>query len=218
MPATADQLRVVFLPGMQGDTPGDRWFVKGLIEGGATDSQLFDWTESWWALKNLHDREGHQRAAAKLAGKLQQPIEANPSPVNILIGHSTGAMVILDILPLLPEGLIHQAWLLNAAVSCGYDLTPALPGTQKLINVYSKNDWIVLNLGTKLFGTADGNREASAGHQPFDGPGSDHPRLEQLPYDSAWAKTGHLGLHTTFIFKAFSRDVLLPMIVDRASS
>ena len=215
MAQTADQLRVIFLPGMQGDTPGDRWFVKGLIEGGATDSRLFDWTESWWAMKNLHDRDGHRRAAEKLAGKLQQLSEEDPHKTTILIGHSTGAMVILDILPLLQADLIDQAWLLNAAVSRGYDLTAALPGARRIVNLYSKNDWVVLNLGTKLFGTADGSHEASAGHEPFDGPGSGDARLEQLPYDPAWAKTGHLGLHTTFVFKHFSRDVLLPMILER---
>lgn len=110
---------------------------------------------------------------------------------------------------------MDQAWFLNAAVSRSYDLAPALAGTRRLVNVYSESDYFILNLATKVFGSADGEFTDCAGHKPFIGPGSDSDKLEQIAYDKSWLRAGHVGLHTTSLFGPFARDVVLPMILER---
>ncbi len=219
MTCSPDQLRIIYLPGMQGEAAGDRWIERGLIDAGAADTRIFDWVESWWPLKNLRNRENHKRAAAKLAEKLRELVDDGEGKKHVLLGHSTGAMVILDLLEHFDEPVVDLAWFLSAAVSRGYDLRPALGGTKRLVNVYSPVDYVVLNLGTKLFGSADGEHEECAGHQPFNGPGREDARLEQIAYDPQWLKAGHYGGHLgpmATVTGAYARDVLLPLICERA--
>lgn len=202
-------LRVIYIPGMQGEGPGDRWFHKGLIDAGLTDCQMFDWPAHQWMLNNLRDRDQHKRVGEELAAN----IRAQPDRPTALIGHSTGAMIILDALEHLHDHPVDQALLLSAAVSCQYDLSAAVGGARRLVNLYSPRDWLVLNLGTKLFGSADGQKSHCAGYSPFHGPGSDDPRLSQRCYDPTWWKSGHYGGHLgPLVFGRFARDVVAPML------
>lgn len=213
-----DNVRIEHVPGMQGDAPGDRWLVAGLKEAGFDDTTLFDWTGYRWPLNNLRDRKQHRQAGQVLAERVASHHRHHPGTKHVLVGHSTGAMIILEALDQLGTAIVDQAWLLNAAVSRRYDLRPALAGARRLISIYSPFDYMVLNLGTRVFGTADGKREASAGFAPFVGPGSNDARLEQIAWDRRWARTGHYGGHLgplTPINRLFVRDVLAPMIVDR---
>lgn len=204
----------IYLPGMQGERMGDRSFCAGLIEAGLRDSEIFDWPEHRWMLNNLRDRESHRRMAEELAGRIGVLTDRRV----VLVGHSTGAMVILDTLEQLGRQPIEQAWLLNAAVSGDYDLRPALAGVRRLVNIYSPRDWLVLNVGTRLFGTADGPRKWCAGFSSFTGPGGDDPRLEQRCYDPAWLKAGHYGGHLgALLLTRFARDVIGPMILRTAA-
>jgi len=214
-------VRVEHVPGMQGDAPGDRWLVAGLQEAGFADTTLFDWTGYRWPLNNLRDRKQHREGGRRLAERIADLHRRDPSTKHVLIGHSTGAMVILEALDQLGTAIVDQAWLLNAAVSRRYDLRPALAGTRRLISIYSPFDWVVLNLGTRVFGTADGKREASAGFAPFIGAGCDDGRVEQIAWDRRWVRTGHYGGHLgpiTPITRLFVRDVLAPMIVERLNT
>jgi hypothetical protein len=215
--------RVIYLPGMQGEMPGDRWLVRGLVEAGLTDSRIFNWPRSAWPLTNLRNREGHTAAAHELVHQIRQTHDPDAPSDDVneptrrrvaLIGHSTGAMVILDALAMLDAGEVEQAWLLAAAVGAGYDIRPALSKVDRLANVYSPVDWAVLSAGTMLFGTADGQCTAAAGYRGFTGPGHDDPRLTQMRYDPAWLKSGHYGGHLGPLGIPFARQVLGPAIVD----
>jgi len=205
---------VIYLPGMQGEMPGDRWFVSGLRDGGIRAATIFNWTQRQWPVQNLRDRDQHHRAAEALIEMIDA---ADPGPV-VLIGHSTGAMVILDALSTLSRPRVEQAWLLSAAVSHAYDLRPALAGVHRLISIYSPADYVVLNLGTRVFGSADGLTQPCGGYQPFDGPGSDDARVEQIKWDPAWLRSGHYGGHLgpmAAASGAFARDIMAPMICAR---
>jgi len=211
-------VRIEYVPGMQGEALGDRWFTAGLIEAGFAETTLFDWTGYRWPLNNLRDRRQHARVGRELAARIAAAHRRQRDVRHVLIGHSTGAMVVLEALDALGTAIVDQAWLLNAAVSRRYDLRPALAGTRRLINIYSPFDWLVLNLGTRVFGTADGKREACAGFGPFVGGGCDDGRLEQIAWDRRWTKTGHYGGHLGPLMpinRLFVRDVLGPMVVQR---
>lgn len=211
-------VRIEHVPGMQGDAPGDRWLVRALVEAGFEQTSLFAWTGYRWPLNNLRDRRQHRRVGRQLAERLQDLHRRDEAVRHVLIGHSTGAMVILEALARLGTAIVDQAWLLNAAVSRRFDLRPALAGTRRLINVYSPLDWAVLNLGTRVFGSADGLREPCAGFQPFIGPGCDDGRVEQIQHRRGWLRSGHYGGHLgalTPVNRLFVRDVLAPMIVER---
>jgi hypothetical protein len=209
------QLRVMYLPGMQGQGPGDRWFTRGLREGGIRDVELFDWTSHKWPLHNLRDRAQHARLGEELAEQIRSVRETDEARATVLVGHSTGAMVILEALRCFDEPAVEAAWFYNAAVSCGYDLRPSLGGARRICNVYSPLDWVVLSIGTKLFGSADGQNVDCAGHKPFCGPGSDDQRLEQIAYDPKWLLRGHYGGHLGVLLVGFARDIAAPMILER---
>lgn len=192
--------------------PGDRWFVRGLRAGGLSRCRIFNWTRSRWWLNNLRHREMHRQGAARLARWINRQHHRHPDRPIVLIGHSTGAMVLLDTLAQLEGPQAHAAWLIAAAVSNDYDLRSALEGTQRIVNMHSTGDWLILGAGTKLFGTADGPYQRSAGYTGFTGPGHDDPRLRQVPYDPKWLSCGNLGGHITPLFWRFARNVLGPMI------
>ena len=208
---------VIYLPGMQGAMLSDRWFVRGLRGGGLKRCRTFDWTRSRWWLVNLRNRRTHRQGAVKLARWIARRKQRRPSQPIVLIGHSTGAMVILDALERLDAPHVDAAWFIAAAVSSNYDLSAALNGARRLVNMHSPGDWLVLGAGTTLFGTADGLYRKSAGFSGFTGTGSDDPRLRQVPYDPKWLASGHLGGHTTPLFRLFARDVLGPMVLAELS-
>ncbi len=206
---------VIYLPGMQGRMLGDRWLTQGLTDAGLRHVQTFNWPRSIWPLRNLRDRAMHDAAADHLLQLIRAERQHHTDRALVLIGHSTGAMVILDALSRLDEAPVEQAWLIAAAVSCGYDLVQSLGGVEHLVSVYSPWDWAVLGAGTRLFGTADGLNEDAAGYRQFTGPGADDPKLHQMAYDPGWARTGHLGGHLGPLNRFFARRIMGPMILNR---
>ena len=210
-------IRVIHLPGMSGQGPLDNWFATGLRKAGLDDVQVINWPKSrLMMLFNLRNRNQHMTAARNLAGDLQQYHQRHPNHQQIITAHSTGAMVTLDTLSLLDAPIVSQAWLLAAAVHCEIDLTRALGGVKRIVNVYSPRDMLLLGAGTAIFGNADGVRGDSAGRVPFRGPGAEDDHVEQLPYNPLWSKSGNLGWHTSVLVGTFAEKVLGPMILARA--
>ena len=79
-----------------------------------------------------------------------------------------------------PIDRIRVLRLLAAAVSPGYDLRLALRATRRqIVSFYSPLDQLILNLGTRHFGTIDRHYGPSAGLKGFDVPKGldDHERL-----------------------------------------
>ena len=62
------------------------------------------------------------------------------------------------------DGLV----ILAGAASNNYDLRGVLRRTRKgILNTYSQRDFVILNLGTRIFGTADRKFCVSCGHSGF---------------------------------------------------
>ena len=208
--------RVYYCPGMMGEIRADRQFLRGLAEGGVGDSVLFNWPRYLNPLRNLRNRVQHHRAAGQLMETVRRFQRSSPDRPVVLMGHSTGTLVLLEALTLMEEGGVEQAWLLASAVRPGYDVRPALQRLDRLVNVYSRKDRWLAGWGTFFFGTADGAREPAAGKVGLVGPGADDPRVEQLAYESAWREHGHRGGHLGVLSREFAGHVIAPAILRHA--
>jgi hypothetical protein len=103
-------------------------------------------------------------------------------------------------------------------VSPGYPLDEALQRIDgRLINYHSGGDWIVLGLGTQIFGTMDRGHTVSAGMRGFDlAAALQDQELQQRVHKSAWdssvAPTGHFGNHLGILLKSWNKSVVAPWL------
>jgi pimeloyl-ACP methyl ester carboxylesterase len=139
-----------------------------------------------------------------------------------LIGHSGGGAFTLFVLEELPLNCrVTGAILLAPAISRTYDLTKALSRTERGIwNFHSEYDSGYLGVGTTVFGTADGTRDAAAGRKGFHVPeGLDEEsrelyrtKLHQRPFDDAMEAAGASGGHWGWLNEEFVARFLAPIV------
>jgi len=202
---------VYYLPGMAGMLHRDRLFCDAIRKAGIKLVHDLNWVRHPWTLQllNLRQRRGHLETAEQVA----RMIDTEPDFHRVvLIGHSTGAMIALDILEHLQQRTVEQTWLLAPAVSRSRDITAALPHTDRLLNLYSGGDWLHNCIGTSLVGSADGKFGPCAGYAPLTGPGSDDDTLKQVNYDQTWRQHGHRGGHLSILKPDFATHVIVPAI------
>jgi hypothetical protein len=119
-------------------------------------------------LVDLQDTQHLFKKADALALFLIQLRAESPNRPIYVIARSAGAGLTLFALEQVPPGTVERTILLSAAVSPSFDLRPALRATRgELVAFYSRNDQIVLNWGTRHFGTADRYYGPSAGLRGF---------------------------------------------------
>ena len=177
----------------------------------------FEWSHGiGHVLTDLCNRSYHAKKGCELAQCVMAFREANPHRAIGLIGHSSGAAIVLAATEFLPPGSVDRIILLAPAVSPGYDLRPALRASLCGIDTfYSRGDlvsrWLLLT------GTADGRHRVAAGCTPFEEPDACCPdtdlyhNLRQHSYGQDGAG-GHFGC-TRF---AFFRTRVIPLLrVDR---
>ncbi|QNN24986.1 alpha/beta hydrolase [Planctomycetales bacterium ZRK34] len=200
-----------YLPGMAGMLSRDRRFCQALREAGLDVVHEVNWVRWPWALQlvNLRDRRGHMQAAERVVSMIND--EAADREI-VLIGHSTGAMVVLDALQQMSRP-VHQAWWLAAAISRRVDLRPALANVGKLISLHSRGDRFHLQFGTWLVGAADGVHGRSCGALPHVGPGCDDSKFEQRDYEVGWRELGHRGGHLSVLSERFAAEYVGPAIL-----
>ena len=130
----------------------------------------------------------------------------------ILVGYSGGGGMALLIAEALPrEVILDRLILIGAAMSPTYDLTKVLAKTRELVCFYSEQDWFILGLGTRTFGTIDRRHGDSAGRVGFhDAQGHllQAPKLRQVPWGSEWRRLGHDGGHVGWLSGEWAREVL----------
>ena len=115
-----------------------------------------------------------------------------------------------------------RAVLLSPALSPRYDLTGALRAVStEMVVFWSPWDVIVLGAGTRVFGTADRVRTASAGMTGFRVPesaGNDvervrqYAKLRQVRWAPRMARTGYLGSHVGPDSPIFLRNYVVPLL------
>lgn len=194
---------IMMLPGIEGRQWELQYAYAALRDAGIDSAiDIRDWSRPTGSLSNLIDLPGNQSLARKLAGDIYKYSRQHPNCPIDLIGYSGGGGVVILTAEYLPESVrLRYIILAQAALSPNYDLTRALEHVDgQLVNLYCPTDWLVLGLGTQLFGTIDRVKTAAAGKVGFN--------IERaVPNESmrskfrqhAWSLndfgTGHWGTH-----------------------
>jgi pimeloyl-ACP methyl ester carboxylesterase len=212
---------VVVLPGIEGRGPLNADIAEGLDEGGVNwGIEIWDWTSPWGELYNLRAQERNRDQARELAFRINRYRTTYPERPVVLVGMSGGAAIgVWAAESLHPEQLIDGAILINAALSPTYNLTPALGNTKRgIVSFHSDRDWVLLGVGTQVFGTMDGKHTAGAGKVGFEIPPSmpdAYTKLYRIGWTRDMARTGHGGGHLSSAAKGFVSRYVAPLVLAR---
>jgi len=223
---TAEQLDrglVYMFPGIEG---GD-WVMaearRGYRDGKVESAILsFNWNRPpvLGAWMNLMDEKGNRKAAIKTAQEITQYHNTHPDAPIDLVGYSGGGgMAIMVAEALDPNVMIRNIVLVQAAISPDYNLTQTLRHVNgQLVNFYSPIDWVILGLGTRLFGTMDREFTDSAGKVGFDlDKAIVDLELRKKVVEHSWTlntlkESNHLGNHFSIGFYKWNRDQIAPYL------
>jgi hypothetical protein len=196
----------IILPGIEAIGPYPEEIRAGLRDGRVPGAiHIFQWgvpfPEGYF--RNLMDIRRNRRQAAALAAIILAHQNQYPrSPIH-LVANSGGAgpaLMAIEMLPL--DCPITGLAIVAGAVSCGYNLQPVLTRCSKgVINVYSHRDAVMLNIGTRIFGTADRKFAASCGYRGFT---MRSDKLQQMAWAPAYGPLyGWWGTHGTSTSREF---------------
>jgi hypothetical protein len=192
---------------------------------------------------DLTDVANRDAQARLIAARIRDHKADRPGDPVFLVAKSGGAGVVVKALELLGHEEVERAVLLAPALSPGYDLTGALGGVRHEIVVFwSPLDFIILGVGTRIFGTTDRKRTASAGlvgfrspsresldaaggqlynrhGGPFEKPhGSPYDKLHQVRWHRRMAATAHFGGHWGPDSPVFLRKYVAPLLRTRETA
>jgi len=170
-------------------------------------------------LPNLMDEPGNRERVGRCAEAITEYAQNYPDRPISLVGYSGGVGVaIMAAEALLAEVQLHNVLLVHRAISLDYDLTPALQRIDgKLVNFYSSLDWLMLGVGTSIFGTADRRHTDTAGKVGFELDKAvpelpDREKVEQVPWQFALFKNWHFGNHLNMIVYDWNKNVVAPYL------
>ena len=201
---TAEKGAVWLVPGIEGQAVLVGSAEKALHANGYGGLvNRFNWGNPLIPLWNLCSDKHKEKQSQRLANEIVEYSRNNPGKPIDIIGYSGGGGLAVLAVEKLPADInVRNVTLVHGALSPEYDLTKALAKIDgKLRNLHSKADWLILGLGTRIFGTIDGQRTDSAGMVGFDiakaVPDTDQRiKFEQVPWkitQKRWG--GHLGLY-----------------------
>jgi Serine aminopeptidase, S33 len=184
---------------------------------------LFPWGHGlgrWHA--DLTDAVNRDAKAGLIAETIRTYKTNHPADPVFLVAKSGGSGVVVKALEQLDDHQIERVVLLAPALSPAYDLTAALRAVRHEIVVFwSPLDLIVLGAGTRLFGTMDRVKTASAGLVGFQLPAVDpldqmqtgqYSKLRQIRWQTRMAATGYIGGHFGPDSPAFLRKYVVPLL------
>jgi hypothetical protein len=185
--------------------------------------QLFPWGHGflrWHAdLTNVTNRDARAEVLAETISRFKT--DHPRSPV-VMVAKSGGAGVGVKALELLDPETVERAVLLAPALSPRYDLTVALRAVRhEMVVFWSPLDVIILGFGTRLFGTTDRVRTASAGLLGFQIPASlahdpnrnrEYRKLRQIRWHPRMAATGNFGGHVGPDSPFFIKKYVVPLL------
>jgi Serine aminopeptidase, S33 len=181
----------------------------------------FVWTHGWGQLfKDLQDSDHTRRKAEELAQAIRRHQTEFPGRPVFLVGKSGGTGIVLAALEILEPESVERAILLSAAVSPNYDLRRALRATRlEIVSFHSAYDQLILNWGTRTFGTMDRQYVASAGLGGFvppaalDAEGTNlYRRLVQVPWHLRAGVQGMIGPHSATSLPGFLTTHVAPWL------
>jgi hypothetical protein len=175
-------------------------------------------------LADLTDVAHRDAMAQSLADSIAQFKTDRPTEPVFVVAKSGGSGIVVKALERLDEHAVERVILLAPAISPGYDLTDALRAVRsEMVVFWSPFDLIILGAGTRVFGTMDRVRAASAGlvgfRKPAGGPAGEpqsqaHPydKLRQVRWRPQMASTGYLGGHLGPDSPSFLRKYVVPLL------
>jgi pimeloyl-ACP methyl ester carboxylesterase len=214
---------VVFVANGSGDVQTASTNLSRVVAETSTPLQVVtvDWSHGYLRFLADHlDHANHLVQGRVLATQVTTYHRAHPDRRISLLGHSTGSAVVLAAAEILPKDSVDQIILLAPAVCTSYDLRPALAKARNGIDVfYSNDDRIILGLGMKIVGTAEGRCHKAAGQCGFTpviaGPGDAalYDKLRQHKWDPLVEWSGHDGSHYGNNQPDFIRVYVLPLLL-----
>jgi pimeloyl-ACP methyl ester carboxylesterase len=182
--------------------------------------ETFVWSHGYGRMLIDHvDHCNHLEEGRRLAAYIAAVRQSCPDRGVYLVGHSSGAAVVLAAAETSPPASIERIVLLAPAVAHNYDLRPALRSARQGIDVFvSRRDVGALVLGTGIAGTADRRLAAASGHCGFtpilNCPGDEllYAKLRAHPWDPCVAWTGNRGSHYGTLEPGFMRAYVLPLL------
>lgn len=218
---------VYVLPGIEGRSFLNRNIVLGLDEGGVASAiELYDWTVGVPGsfMINLAYLERNKRQALDLAERITDYRRTHPDAPMHIVSISGGAgIAALALAALPPDVQLDQVYLLAAALSPTFDLSPALEHVREsMVAFYSEEDVGLLRVGTSLFGGVDREFGSSAGAVGFERPPGlareaaqlYRQRLRQVRWTEALERYGADGTHLGWASRQFAREYIAPLIVE----
>jgi pimeloyl-ACP methyl ester carboxylesterase len=189
------------------------------------DVRRFSWTHGKGKFfKDLQDTQHLIQKAQELAATLRELRAAEPDKPIYIVAKSGGTALSLFALESMPPNSIDRTILLSAAVSPSYDLRPALRANRLgIVSYHSTHDQLILNWGTRHFGTADRFYGPSAGLNGFIIP-TDldeesrrlYAKLAQIPWHTRMMWQGNTGGHLGTNAISFLAQEVVPWLSDTA--
>ena len=182
--------------------------------------ETFVWSHGYSRYLTDHlDHANHLAQGRKLADQVALYRRTYPERRVYLIGHSAGCAVVLAAAEALPPDSVERIVLLAPSVCVSYDLRPALRSARGGIDVfYSRKDTLVLGLGVRLVGTAEGGCRTAAGRCCFT-PVLTYPadavlyrKLQQHGWVPIVQWSGNDGGHYGSTEPGFLRACVLPLL------
>ena len=225
--AELDHGLTLILPGIEAAGP----FAQGMVDGlaGAIPGavRIFYWGIAFpeGYIPNLIWLRRNRAKAAELAQIIHNYQDQYPGrPVHVVANSGGAGPAIFAVEMLPPNRGIDGLVFLGGAVSSTYDLRPALRRLHKgIYNFYSHRDWIVLGIGTCLFGTSDRKPHVSCGFVGFKRPANlvDTENLYAKVHQDIWRPTlvddcNHWGTHGFSASTEYIHRYVAPWIAREA--
>jgi pimeloyl-ACP methyl ester carboxylesterase len=218
----AERGLVWMLPGVEGGPWSMYWAHAAFRDAGVkSEIRIFEWQRPFGPLRNLTDYEGNRRKATEIAEEIAGYRQEHPGGPIDLVGYSGGGGLAIMVVEALPESVrLRNVVLAQPAISPDYDLTTALSRIDgKLVNFYSPYDWLILGVGTRLFGTMDRRQVASAGKERFNLELAVHQpalraKVEQRSWELRMVGDGHFAGHFGILSYWWNRRHVAPYLLD----
>lgn len=195
---------------------GIRWGMRtaagGLRRAGFTGQFVYwRWHATWrgcLVVPAIVDRRLFEREARKLADDITRRRREHPDRPIYLIGYSAGAFVAVRALEMLDADVrVDAAALLAPAISPWRAMRAACDRLERPIVVCSSLcDWLIVGLGTVIFGTADGRHVPSMGMIGPRGAGC----VRSVPWRLGAIRHGHWGGHFSASAAGFVQHYVAP--------
>jgi pimeloyl-ACP methyl ester carboxylesterase len=202
---------------------GVRWGLGSVREGlrrAGIDAEFLYWRwhdtwRGWLVLPAIMAPVMLEAQAHRLADFVAKSRREIPDRPIYVMGYSCGAFVALRALELLPPDVrVDAAVFLAAAFDPDHDMTVAVSRVRgRIVNCSSSLDFLIVGVGTCLFGTAERTFRPSAGMVGLRHPSARDPRVVQVHWRPGMMAQGYFGDHFTVASPEFVARHVAPLLM-----